>query len=114
MLLRDPEHLPDQLRSIAQILLDELATDNAQKGGGGLVGHSLRKERLPRARYPVQDDTLGRLDAYVLVQLGVRQGKLDGLLDFLDLVLQATDVSISLQGCLVHLHDADEGIYLVT
>mmetsp|Transcript_22528 Transcript_22528/g.72949 ORF Transcript_22528/g.72949 Transcript_22528/m.72949 type:complete len:408 (-) Transcript_22528:387-1610(-) len=111
--LRKAEHLADQFRPITQVLLDELTADDTEEGRGGLVGHGLGQERLAGARHAVEDHALRRLDAHVLVKFGVRQRKLDGLLDFLNLVLEATDVGIRLQRCLVHLHDADQGVDLV-
>jgi len=51
--------------------------------------HRLGQQRLPRPWLPVQDDPLGWLDPDVLVELRVRQGQLDGLLDLLDLGLEA-------------------------
>ena len=39
-------------------LLDELAADDAQEGGAGLVGNRLGQQRLARARLAVEDDAL--------------------------------------------------------
>lgn len=47
------------------------------------------------------------LDADVLVQLWVREGQLNRLLDFLHLLLKTTHVRIALQGSLLHLFVGD-------
>ena len=54
----DAEQLPDKPRPVAQVLLDELAADDAQEGGAGLVGDRLCQQRLAGARLPVEDDAL--------------------------------------------------------
>jgi hypothetical protein len=56
---------------------------------------------------------LWRLDTDVLVQLGVSQRQLHGLLDFLNLRLQPADVGVGLGGRVLHLHDADCRVGLV-
>jgi hypothetical protein len=46
-------------------------------------GRTLGEQGLARARLSVEDDTLGRADTDVLVQLRVRHGQFHGLLDLL-------------------------------
>ena len=55
MLLGHTEQLPDHLRSVAEVLLDELRADNAQEGGRGLVGDRLGQESLAGTRTTVQN-----------------------------------------------------------
>ena len=109
----DAEHLPNELGAVSEVLLDELGTDDAEEGGAGLVGDGLGEEGLAGAGLAVQDDSLGGFDANVLVQLGVGQGQLDGLLDLLDLVLQPADVGVGFQRRLLDLHDGDHGVGVV-
>eukprot|EP00760_Papus_ankaliazontas_P002325 PhM_4_TR10948/c1_g5_i1/m.88486 len=113
VLLRDAEDLAHELGAVAEVLLDELGANDAQERRVGLVRHGLRQQRLAGAGLAVQDDALRRLDADVLVELRVREGVLDGLLDLLDLRLETADVGVRLERRLVHLHDADEGVHLV-
>lgn len=49
-------------------------------------------------QYNSQDNTLGRLDPNVLVQLWVREGQFDGLFHLLDLLLEATNIGVGLGG----------------
>lgn len=56
--IRHPEQLPDEPRPVAKVLLDELAADDAQEGGAGLVGDRLGQQRLPGARFAVKDHPL--------------------------------------------------------
>ena len=166
VLLSDAEQLANQLGSIAQVLLDELRTDDAQEGSARAVCHRLGQQGLAGAGLTVQDDSLRqgqqrqplswskgrsdvgssqpgsragtgegalpspnrgpgtidarcriavslaclwRLDADLLIKLGVRQGQLDGLLDLLDLLLQATHVRVRLQGGFLYLQTGASG-----
>mmetsp|Transcript_25403 Transcript_25403/g.61188 ORF Transcript_25403/g.61188 Transcript_25403/m.61188 type:complete len:296 (-) Transcript_25403:1868-2755(-) len=112
-LVRELEHLPHQLGAVPQVLLDELRTHNAQEGRRRLVRNRLGEERLACAGGSVQDDALGRLDANVLVELGVCHGQLDGLFDLLDLRFQPSNVGVRLERGLVHLHHGHEGVGVV-
>lgn len=113
VLLGHAEELAHELWPITEVLLNQLASDDAQEGGRGLVGDGLGEERLAGARGPVQNDALGRLDAHLVVELGVRQGKLDGLLDLLDLRIEAADVGVRLARRLFELHDRDHRVGIV-
>mmetsp|Transcript_11041 Transcript_11041/g.31994 ORF Transcript_11041/g.31994 Transcript_11041/m.31994 type:complete len:476 (+) Transcript_11041:3213-4640(+) len=108
-----PEEFTDELGTVSEVLLDEFGSNDAQERGGGVVGHRLGEERLSRSRFSVQDHTLGGLDSDILVELGVRKRKLHRLLDFLDLVLEASNVGVALEWRLFHLHDAHHGIGVV-
>ena len=46
MLLGKAEQLADKLGAVTRVLLNELGAHNAEKGGGGLVGHGLGKKRF--------------------------------------------------------------------
>ena len=107
------EQLSHQPRSVTKILLNKLTANNTQEGSRRLVGNSLGQECLASPRRTVEDDTLGRLDAHLLVHLRMQQGQLDRLSDFLDLLLQATNVRVRLGRGLVELHDADDGIRII-
>ena len=86
------------------------APDDAQEGGGGVVGDRLAQERLARAGRAVEDDVLGRLDVHLLVALRVGEGQLDALLD---LLVEAADVGVGLLQRLLQLHDGDHGVGVV-
>mmetsp|Transcript_15606 Transcript_15606/g.41971 ORF Transcript_15606/g.41971 Transcript_15606/m.41971 type:complete len:472 (-) Transcript_15606:253-1668(-) len=111
--LRYAEELADKLGSLAEVLLDELGADDAEKSGGGAVGDGLGEECLAGARNAVEDDALGGLDADVLVDFRVREGELDGFLDFLDLRLEAADVGVGFERRFVDFHDGHHGVDLV-
>jgi len=57
------KELAHHARALADILLDELRADDADKGGVGPVGDGPGAERLARPRRAEQEDTLGRVDA---------------------------------------------------
>lgn len=57
-LVGDAEELAHELGTVAQVLLDELGADDAQKGGTRLIRHRLRQQRLARTGFTVQDDAL--------------------------------------------------------
>ena len=59
-----------------------------------MVGDCLGEERLSGTGGAVENDTLGGLDAHLLVELGVQKGKLHRLSHFLNLLLQATNIRI--------------------
>ena len=107
------EQLPDQPGTVAKILLDQLAADDAQEGGRRLVGDGLGQQCLAGARRAVEDDALRRLDAHLLVELRVQQGQLDRLPHLLDLLLEAANVSVRLGGGFVELHDVDGRVGVV-
>mmetsp|Transcript_23550 Transcript_23550/g.52208 ORF Transcript_23550/g.52208 Transcript_23550/m.52208 type:complete len:624 (-) Transcript_23550:392-2263(-) len=109
----DPEELPHELRTVTQVLLDKLRPNDAQKGSGGVIGHGLGQQCLARSRLSVKDDPLRGLDTNVFVEFRMGQRELDGLLDFLDLVLEASDVRVAFQRGLLDLHDADHRIRVV-
>jgi len=72
--------------------------------GVGLVRHSLCKEGLTRARRPVEEHPLGRVNTDIRKEFGALQGELDGLLDLVDLVLQPSDIRVSLVRGVDQLH----------
>ena len=96
--------------NVIEVLLAHPAPDDAQEGGGGVVGDRLAQERLARAGRAVEDDVLGRLDVHLLVALRVGEGQLDALLD---LLVEAADVGVGLLRRLLQLHDGDHGVGVV-
>ena len=56
-------------------------TYHTKERGTSLIGDSLRQKSFPSAGGAVEDDTLGGLDAHLLIVLGVGQGKLHRLLE---------------------------------
>mmetsp|Transcript_10690 Transcript_10690/g.27212 ORF Transcript_10690/g.27212 Transcript_10690/m.27212 type:complete len:286 (-) Transcript_10690:281-1138(-) len=109
----DAEEFADELGAVAEVLLDQFAPDDAEEGRRRLVRDGLGQQRLPGPGLAVEDDALGRLDADFLVEFGMGQRQLDGFLDLLDLLLEAADVGVGLQGRLVDLHHRDHGIRVV-
>ena len=77
---------------LAEVLLHELRPDDADEGGGCVVGDRLGQHRLAGARDAVQQDAAGRVDADLLVQLVVRQRQLHRLPDLLLLDVQPANV----------------------
>ena len=63
-LVGDAEQLAHQLGPVAQVLLDELAADDAQEGGRRAVRNRLGQQRLARAGLAVQDHALPRMRMY--------------------------------------------------
>ena len=85
MLLRHPEQFSHELRAIPKVFLDEFRADDTQERGRGLVRHRLCQKRLASTGHTVQDDTLGRLDTHLLVQLWMCQRKLYRFLKAIEL-----------------------------
>eukprot|EP00760_Papus_ankaliazontas_P034685 PhM_4_TR738/c0_g1_i2/m.100043 len=109
VLARQAEHVADHAGPLAEVLLHELAADDADERGGGVVGNGLREHRLARARGSVQQHTARWVDADLTVELGVGQWQLDGLADLLLLDVEATDVgvrNVGLFGLWEHAHVA--------
>lgn len=88
------EELANETGTVTEVLLDKLTSDYTQEGGRSLVGDCLGEQGLSGTGSTVENDTLGRLDTHLLVELGVQQGQLDRLSDFLDLCLQTTNVGV--------------------
>src|SRR2546426_426600 len=63
------EQLPDEPRALADVLLDELRSDEPDERGLRAVRDGLREERLPRTRWPDQEDAFRRLDPDLPVQV---------------------------------------------
>ena len=78
-----------------------------------MIRDGLCEKRLSCTRCSVENDTLRRLDTHLLVELGMHERQLDGLSDFLDLLLQSTDIRVRLRWCLVQLHDRDKRISII-
>lgn len=76
--ISDPEQLADQLGSLSQVLLHELRAHDSQESGARVVGDGLGEQGLARSGLAVENDSLGGLDADVLVKLGVGEGELWG------------------------------------
>jgi hypothetical protein len=68
-----------------EIFLDQFGAHNTEKGGGCLIGDSFSKQSLSCAWLAVEDDSLGGLDADILIELWVSERQLHCLLDLLDL-----------------------------
>jgi hypothetical protein len=129
MLFCYPEHFSHEFWSITEVFLNQLRTDDAQESGGCLIGNSLGQESLSRSGNPIKDDALGWFDAHFLIEFWMCKRKLDGFLrtiqravqrtdhrpylDFLYLLLETTDISITLRWGFVEFHDADQWVRVV-
>ena len=105
--LRIPEHLADEPRGFANVLVHDGGGDHcralawpehASRSRHALEEirlqpgrHRARQQRLPRPRRPVQQDALGRLDADPQEQLRVLERQLDDLPQLPDLIVQTPD-----------------------
>jgi len=58
------------------------------------VRDRLGDQRLATARWPVEQDALGRLEVVLVEQLGVEVGQLDRVVDLFDLVVESADVGV--------------------
>ena len=90
----DLEELSHESRTIAQVFLDQLATNDTEECSAGLVCNGLCEESLSCTGSTVENDTLWWLDTHLLVQLRVEQGQLDSFADFLNLLFQTTNVGV--------------------
>lgn len=77
-----------------------------------MVRDGTRQKSLAGTGWAIEEDTLGLCDAEALENLGVLDGELDDLLDFLDLLLQTTNGLVRRVGDLLDTHEGDEGIDL--
>lgn len=107
------EQLTDHARTLTNVLLHKLGTRHANEAAVGVVGDSTGEEGLTRTGGSVQEDTLGLSDTERLEEFGVLDGKLDNLLDFLDLLVETTDHLVRRVGNLLHHHERDERVDLV-
>jgi hypothetical protein len=80
VLLCNPEQLTDELGPVAEVLLNELGADDAEERRGRLIRDGLREQRLTGSWNAVENNTLGRLDAHLLVELGVSERELNRFL----------------------------------
>ena len=55
-LLCRSEQLSHELRTVSEVLLDQLAADDSKEGCGCLICHSLREQSLARTRDAIQND----------------------------------------------------------
>mmetsp|Transcript_6575 Transcript_6575/g.14969 ORF Transcript_6575/g.14969 Transcript_6575/m.14969 type:complete len:200 (+) Transcript_6575:570-1169(+) len=112
MLARHDEQLTHHAASLSDVLLHELRTADADERAVGVVCHRSREKRLSRSWRSVQDDSLRLRDAERFEQLWVLNGKLDHLLDLLNLLVKSADHVVRAVGNFLHLHEADERIHL--
>mmetsp|Transcript_10758 Transcript_10758/g.33951 ORF Transcript_10758/g.33951 Transcript_10758/m.33951 type:complete len:292 (+) Transcript_10758:2279-3154(+) len=112
VLVGHAEELAHELGAIAEVLLNELRADHAQKGGRRVVGHCLCKQRLARAGRAVEEDAARRVDANLPVELKVRERELDGLAHLLLLDVGAADIVVAHVRRLVRRHHRDRRVGL--
>ncbi len=110
MLPRHDEQLAHHAAALANVLLHQLGTGHADELAVGVVGHGAGQERLPCARRAIEQYTLGLRNTERLEQLGVFESELDDLLDFLDLLVQATNHVVGAVGYLLDHHEGDERV----
>src|SRR5438309_1835071 len=81
-------------RALADVLLDELGSDEPDERGLRAVRDGLGEERLPGARWPDKEDAFWRLDANLPVQVRFQQRILHGLAQLAHLDFEAADVFV--------------------
>eukprot|EP00126_Sphaerothecum_destruens_P015542 Sdes_comp9561_c0_seq1m1037 len=113
VIFRNSKQLAHQFRAIAQILLDQLRSNHAQKCRRCLIGNCFRQQGFPSTRRPVQNNAFGGLDPHLFVKLRVRERELHRLFDFLDLSFEAANIGIRLFGGLLELHNRHHGVNIV-
>mmetsp|Transcript_18451 Transcript_18451/g.46679 ORF Transcript_18451/g.46679 Transcript_18451/m.46679 type:complete len:312 (-) Transcript_18451:612-1547(-) len=92
VLPRHDEQLAHHARPLANVLLHQLAADDADEARVGAVGHRARKQRLARAGRPVHEHALWRVNAQLHELLWVKHGQLHHLPHLLNLLLGASNV----------------------
>ncbi len=65
------EDISDHAWTFTQILLNELRPDDSDEGSSGAVGDCLGHHCLASTRRTVQENTFGRIDTNLTVELGV-------------------------------------------
>src|SRR5438132_2248283 len=110
LLSSELEQLPDEPRALADVLLDELGSDEPDERRLRAVRDRLREERLPGARWPDQEDAFWRLNANLPVQVRFQQRILHGLAQLAHLDFEAADVFVRDGGLLDDLRARDDRI----
>ena len=106
--LRECEGVPHEPGPLPDVHLHELGARQLEEVGLRVGGTRPRHQGLPGARGAVQQHPLWRLDVQLLEPLLVEQGEHDGLVELLDLVLEAPYRLVGLRcHCLLQLHNAD-------
>mmetsp|Transcript_58747 Transcript_58747/g.128610 ORF Transcript_58747/g.128610 Transcript_58747/m.128610 type:complete len:270 (+) Transcript_58747:359-1168(+) len=111
--LCDSEHFSHQLGPFSQIFLDQFTSDNSEKGCRSLTCDGLSQESFSSARHSIQDDTLGWLNANILVQFRMSQRQFHSLLHLHDLIFKTSNVCIGFSWGLVNLHHAHKRVHFV-
>lgn len=88
------EELADHACAFADVLLDELRADDADKGGVGTVGNGAGAEGFPCPWGTVKEGALRGVNAKGDEAFGGEEGHFDDFADFLDLLFAAADVAI--------------------
>ena len=91
MVARVAEHLADEARGLADVLVDDGGGDDLEEGRVDVVGDRAREQRLARPWRAVEEHALGRLDADALEELRVDERELDHLAQLADLLVEAAD-----------------------
>ena len=103
VLSRHHEELAHHPRALADVLLHELRSGDADEATVGVMRHRTRQEGLARAGRTVQDHALGLRDAEGFEKLRVLDGQLHHLLDLLHLLVETADHVEGAVGHLLHL-----------
>ena len=110
LLLRKLEEFADEPRTLSDVLLDKLGSDQPDECCIGRIGDGLGHEGLTGSWRSDEEDTLWRFDTDLSVELGPEERILDRLTKLQHLVLQSSDVIIGDLGLLHDLRTADDGI----
>lgn len=76
VLLGETEDIADHPRAFAEVFLDELGANHADKGRCSVMRHGFGQHCLATAGRAKHEDTTRRINADLLVQLKVRQWQL--------------------------------------
>lgn len=109
----ESEDVSDHSGSLSDVLLHELTAVNSDEGGRGMVRDGLREHGFSGTGRSVHEDSSGRVDTDLLVELWVGEGEFDGFSDLLFLLVKTSDILVGYVRLLLDLHHLDLGIGLV-
>lgn len=113
MLTGHDEKFPDHSRAFSNILLHELATRDTNESTIGVMSNRARQKSFAGTRRAVQENTLRLGNSERFKQLRVLDWEFDDLLNFLDLLVEASDHVVCTVRHLLDHHQRNERIHFV-
>jgi hypothetical protein len=98
------EDFSDHPSTFTHISLNELGSNNSDKGGISSVGNSSGSQSLSCAGRPVEQNTLGRVNTELDEALWMKQRQLNNLSDLLNLLFAATEIIICHVWLILYCH----------